>query len=75
MNDIAIGTTSVAAIYSRDLLKYTIFIPSLEEQKNIAKILSDIDKDIDTVEKRIAKARNIKEGMMQELLTGAIRLI
>ena len=49
--------------------------PSIEEQAAIASILSDMDSDITTLEKKLAKARQIKQGMMQELLTGRIRLI
>ena len=46
-----------------------------EEQNAIATILSDMDADITTLEVKLAKARAIKQGMMQELLTGRIRLI
>ena len=40
-----------------------------------ATILSDMDAEITALEARLAKARQIKQGMMQELLTGRIRLI
>jgi type I restriction enzyme S subunit len=49
--------------------------PSIEEQTAIAAILSDMDAEIAALEAKLAKARQIKEGMMQELLTGRIRLI
>ncbi|MDX1727475.1 MAG: restriction endonuclease subunit S [Pseudoalteromonas tetraodonis] len=45
-----------------------------EEQTAIATILSDMDNEIQTLEQRLAKTRQIKQGMMQELLTGRIRL-
>jgi type I restriction enzyme S subunit len=45
------------------------------EQTAIATILSDMDADIATLEAKLAKARQIKQGMMQELLTGRIRLL
>lgn len=45
-----------------------------EEQTAIATILSDMDSEIQTLEKRLAKTRQIKQGMMQELLTGRTRL-
>lgn len=48
--------------------------PKLEEQKAIANILSDMDSEIQTLEQRLAKTRQIKQGMMQELLTGRTRL-
>ena len=38
-------------------------------------ILSDMDAEIAALEEKLAKARNLKQGMMQELLTGRIRLI
>jgi len=48
---------------------------SLEEQTAIATVLSDMDTELATLESRLAKARQIKQGMMQELLTGRIRLL
>lgn len=49
--------------------------PSIEEQISIASILSDMDAEITALEEKLAKAHQIKQGMMQELLTGRIRLI
>jgi type I restriction enzyme S subunit len=49
--------------------------PPLNEQTRIATILSDIDCDIEALEKKIAKYKGIKTGMIQNLLTGKIRLI
>lgn len=46
-----------------------------EEQKAIASVLSDMDKEIAALEKRRAKTQGIKQGMIQELLTGRTRLI
>lgn len=71
---IATGTTSVAAIYTRDLLQLKLLIPPKEEQTAIATILSDMDEEIQALMKRLAKTRQIKQGMMQELLTGRTRL-
>jgi type I restriction enzyme S subunit len=50
-------------------------VPSLAEQSAIAEILGDMDQEIDTLEAKLTKARQIKQGMMQELLTGRIRLV
>ncbi|EJL6535130.1 restriction endonuclease subunit S [Vibrio cholerae] len=51
-------------------------VPSLkEEQTAIATILSDMDAKIQALEQRLGKTRQIKQGMMQELLTGKTRLI
>lgn len=48
---------------------------SRDEQLTIAKILSDMRAEIEALEQRLAKARSLKTGMMQELLTGRTRLI
>lgn len=50
-------------------------LPNIEEQKAIAKILSDMDLEIEQLEAKKAKYQQIKQGMMQELLTGKIRFI
>ena len=51
-----------------------LFPKNEEEQTAIATILSDMDNEIQTLEQRLAKTRQIKQGMMQELLTGRTRL-
>lgn len=56
--------------------KIEIKVPSTpEEQNEIATILSDMDAEIQALETKLEKYRKIKLGMMQELLTGRIRLI
>jgi restriction endonuclease S subunit len=50
-------------------------MPCLIEQREIARVLADIDSDVTSVEEKLAKARDIKQGMMQALLTGRIRLV
>lgn len=52
-----------------------LFIPKLEEQVTIAQILSDMDGEIEKLEIKLDKYKNIKKGMMEELLTGKRRLI
>ena len=52
-----------------------ITLPSIEEQKAIAQALSDMDTEIKALEEKLEKVKTIKQGMMQELLTGRIRLI
>jgi len=55
---------------------FEIIIPqSKEEQTAIANILSDMDSEINTITAKLNKLRSIKQGMMDELLTGRIRLI
>ncbi|CAD2224001.1 Restriction modification system DNA specificity domain-containing protein [Pseudoalteromonas sp. 3J6] len=71
---IAIGTTSVAAIYTRDLLQLKIKVPPKKEQTAIANALSDVDALLTELEKLIAKKQAIKTATMQQLLTGKTRL-
>jgi len=52
-----------------------IALPDQEEQMAIAQIISEIDNELEALIARLAKARQIKQGMMQELLTGRIRLV
>jgi len=52
-----------------------VSIPDFKIQSRIATILSDMDKEITTLENKLEKYRNIKQGMMQQLLTGKIRLV
>jgi type I restriction enzyme S subunit len=57
-----------------NFLKLVIPLPELKEQTAIATILSDMDADIATMKQKLDKTRMLKHGMMQELLTGRIRL-
>ena len=50
-------------------------LPSLTEQTRIATILSDMDVELEALEGQLGKARKVKQGMMQELLTGRVRLV
>lgn len=50
-------------------------LPSQQEQKEIATILSDMDTEIATLEAKLTKTRQLKQGMMHNLLTGRIRLV
>lgn len=54
----------------------TVFVPpTLKEQTRIATILSDMDAEIVALEGKLAKTRKVKAGMMQDLLTGRVRLV
>lgn len=64
------------SVNSADIRAFKLFIPNeTEEQVEIATILSDMDVEIDAIEAKLTKTRQIKQGMMHELLTGRIRLI
>jgi type I restriction enzyme S subunit len=52
-----------------------ITTPCLDEQTAIAAVLSDMDAEIGTLAQRLDKTRALKQGMMQELLTGRTRLV
>ncbi|MEX1028021.1 MAG: restriction endonuclease subunit S [Candidatus Paceibacterota bacterium] len=59
-----------------DVEKFLVAIPAtLAEQVAIARVLTDMDAEITAIEAKVAKARQIKQGMMQELLTGRTRLV
>lgn len=55
--------------------EFRVATPSLEEQTAIATILSNMDAEIQLLERNLNKTRQIKQGMMQELLTGKTRLV
>lgn len=74
--DMSSGTSnSQQRITPSDFLKYEISIPSLEEQRKIALILFDMDTEIQRLEEKLSKYQKVKQGMMEELLTGKVRLM
>lgn len=71
-----ISGSNYPALSSSDVKSLKIVIPSnLEEQIAIAQVLSDMDAEIEKLEKKLSKYQKIKQSMMQELLTGRIRLV
>ena len=69
-----VGGTTHKRISRGNLGRINISVPQLTEQTRIATILSDMDAELEALEQQLHKARQIKQGMMQELLTGKIRL-
>ncbi|MGB3906954.1 MAG: restriction endonuclease subunit S [Methanomethylovorans sp.] len=67
--------TTVFHLYASDMKKFTLLIPTIDEQQAIVVVLDAIDSEITVLEEKLAKTRQIKQGMMQELLTGRIRLV
>lgn len=65
---------AVVHIGAEALGSIEIEIPEIEEQSAIATILTDMDTELAELETRLAKTRQLKQGMMQALLTGRIRL-
>jgi type I restriction enzyme S subunit len=60
---------------TEDLFAVKISLPQIAEQRAIALILSDLDAELAALQQRLAKTRDLKQGMMQELLTGRTRLV
>ena len=70
------NTTALPSLSGKDILEKNIYLPKdISEQTSIAKILTDMDKEIAILEQKLEKYKKIKQGMMQELLTGRIRLV
>lgn len=67
--------SGVPSLNARTIEAIEINSPGPDEQTAIAAILSDMDAEIAALEAKLAKARQLKQGMMQELLTGRIRLV
>lgn len=67
---------TINQITNKDMSGFKITLPSDEkEQTAIVTILSDMDEELQALEQRLSKTCQIKQGMMQELLTGRIRLV
>ena len=70
------GITATNIVSKREFMEIVfVFPPTLAEQTAIAAVLSDMDAEIAALEQKRAKYKAIKQGMMQELLTGKIRLV
>jgi type I restriction enzyme S subunit len=73
---VAAGSTgSMPKISGAKLREMPVPLPARAEQEAIADALSDMDGEIAAMDVKLTKARQIKQGMMQELLTGRIRLV
>ena len=68
------STTALPSLSGVALSNIRLSLPPLPEQQAIATVLSDMDAEIAALEQRLDKTRAIKQGMMQQLLTGTIRL-
>jgi type I restriction enzyme S subunit len=73
--EIAVESTGVPQLTAPQLSNLYIPLPPLPEQKAIAEVLSDMDTEIEALEKKRDKYKKIKQGMMDQLLTGKVRLI
>ena len=73
--NLAKQAVSQASINTKELKALEIRLPLLQEQTAIATVISDMDTELATLESRRDKTHALKQGMMQELLTGRIRLV
>ena len=75
LNKLAAGST-ISHLYQKDFVTFSFLAPpTIPEQTAIATVLSDMDLELAALEQRRDKTRALKQGMMQELLTGRTRLI
>lgn len=73
--EFATASTTVKHLSHGDIEGIEKPLPSVPEQTAIATVLSDMDAELAALEQRLAKTRALKQGMMQELLTGRTRLV
>ena len=62
--------TTVFHLYATDMKKFSFLLPSVSEQKAIVAVLDGIDADVAILETKLAKVRQLKLGMTQNLLSG-----
>ncbi len=70
-----VSGSGVPTLNRNDVHQYVIGYPSFKEQTAIATVLSEMDAEIAAIECRRDKVKEIKQGMMQQLLTGKVRLV
>lgn len=66
--------STVFHLYANDLATLEVCFPNFQEQIAIARVLSDMDAEIESLEQKRDKYTMLKQGMMQQLLTGRIRI-
>ncbi len=66
---------AVVHIHAKNIAGIEVCLPPIDEQQAISDVLSDMDFEIGELENRLTKTKAIKQGMMQELLTGRTRLV
>jgi type I restriction enzyme S subunit len=67
--------STIAHLYQKDFIHFKFFAPSLDEQRAIAAVLSEADASLSALEAEHTKTQLLKQGMMQNLLTGKLRLV
>lgn len=67
--------TKVSSVSKSSVAQTKLVVPDFEEQTAIASIFLDMDNEIEALEQKLEKTYQLKQGMMQQLLTGKIRLV
>lgn len=67
--------TSIKGVTVEDIQKIIMPTPTIDEQNQIVDILANMDSEIEALEQKLEKYSQVKQGMMQQLLTGKIRLV
>lgn len=66
--------STISHLYQKDFTKFSFPLPELEEQQKIASILSKVDSQIQDNQNYLTKLQELKRGLMQDLLTGKVRV-
>lgn len=69
------ASTTLGAIYKEDLKKINILLPTIDEQRRISRILSNVEGKILNNQNKKEKLEELKRGLIQQLLTGKVRVI
>lgn len=74
--DSIVAGSTIIHLYQKDIVKFDFYVPpTTDEQDAICDIIEDMDNEIRSLSKKLEKYTMLKDGMMQQLLTGKIRLI
>ena len=73
MNKMMVGA-QYPALNSSQVEKITIPVPPLTEQQKIAEVLSTVDERLELLRKRKERLERVKKGLMDDLLTGRVRV-
>ncbi|MCC6923639.1 MAG: restriction endonuclease subunit S [Nitrosomonas sp.] len=71
---ITAGST-ITHLYQKDFMNFEFLAPDIAEQKEIALMLNAMDNELASLTEKLDKTKAVKQGMMQELLTGRTRLV
>jgi type I restriction enzyme S subunit len=74
LNRLTAGST-ILHLYQKDFVNFSFCVPDLEQQAHASTILNDLDEELAALSAQKEKLEMIKQGMMQDLLTGKVRLV